>query len=538
MKKLQYILLALSGFLCYACEQELVETTPADPDLTNITPDPCEGSAGSANFAKFVSIGNSFVAGVQAGALFNDGQTNSLPAIMNNQFACVGGSSTFNQPSINSALGFNIFITPNPTPSGAVLGRLLLQGTPPRPTPQISDNGALPNPVVNPAFLYTGSKAELNNFGVQAIVLGQALIPQTGNWAGAGVDPRFNPFYGRLAYPGTGTSTIIGDAAAAGGTFFMFWLGLDDFFLHAAFGADATKAPLTAPGPLPNGFDGQYAAAVGSLLASNPELKGVVGNFPNIFAMPHFTSVTWNPVPLDAATATVVNTSYAGYNQVLDALKGPPFNYAAADVDARKILFAAGNNAVVIVDETLNDYGDEFDILEGAGAISPAQRAALVPYEQVRQTKSTDIMPLGAGAVLGTLADPNNPLTVIGVAVPLADQYVLIPSEIAAIESARTSFNATVKTMADANTSRLAFADVNKAFSDFVTAKAMVSNNITITPNINPPTGIYSEDGAHPNTRGYAFIANVFIGAINERFGSTVPLVNLSKYGATSLPLP
>lgn len=147
-------------------------------------------------------------------------------------------------------------------------------------------------------------------------------------------------------------------------------------------------------------------------------------------------------------------------------------------------------------------------------------------------------MPLGAGAVLGTLADPNNPLTVIGVAVPLADQYVLIPSEIAAIESARTSFNATVKTMADANTSRLAFADVNKAFSDFVTAKAMVSNNITITPNINPPTGIYSEDGAHPNTRGYAFIANVFIGAINERFGSTVPLVNLSKYSATGLPLP
>ena len=150
------------------------------------------------------------------------------------------------------------------------------------------------------------------------MLLGQSLIPQTGNWAGAGTDPRFNPFYGRLAYPGTGTSTIIGDAAAAGGTFFMFWLGLDDFFLHAAYGGDPTKAPLTPTGPLPTGFDGQYAAAVGSLLASNPELKGVVGNFPSIFAMPHFRAVAWNPIPLDAATAAAVTANLANnYNGFL-----------------------------------------------------------------------------------------------------------------------------------------------------------------------------------------------------------------------------
>ena len=73
-----------------------------------------------------------------------------------------------------------------------------------------------------------------------------------------------------------------------------------------------------ANGPLPNGFDGQYAAAVGFLLASNPELKGVVGNFPNIFAMPHFRAVAWNPIPLDAANAAAVTTALAnGYNGFL-----------------------------------------------------------------------------------------------------------------------------------------------------------------------------------------------------------------------------
>ncbi len=528
MKKIKYILLQLSIVIFLsACEQELVETIPAEPDLTNISPDPCEGSAGSANFTKFIAVGNSFVAGFQAGALFDEGQANSLPAILNKQFECVGGTGTFNQPTINSPLGYNIFISPNPTPSGTVLGRLLLQGAPPRPTPQVSTIGAVPNPASNPGFIYTGSKSELNNFGIQAIVLGQALIPQTGNWAGAGVDPRFNPFYGRLAFPGTGTSTIIGDAAAASGTFFMFWLGMDDFFLHAAFGADPSKAPLTTSGPLPTGFDGQYAAAVGSLLASNPELKGVVGNFPNIFVMPHFTSVTWNAIPLDAATATTVTTNLANnYNAFLAAMVT---NGIITDTEKtlRTLTYIAGQNAILINDETLTDLTPYM-----AGPF-----AGLLPYAKARQTKNTDIIPLGAGAVLGT-AVGGDPSKVNGVTVPMADQYILIPSEIAAIEASRVAFNATVKAFADANTSRIALADVSQAFADFIAAKAYVFNNITITPNINPPTGIYSEDGVHPNSRGYAFISRIFIEAINTKFGSSIPLTNISKYKATALPIP
>lgn len=44
------------------------------------------------------------------------------------------------------------------------------------------------------------------------------------------------------------------------------------------------------------------------------------------------------------------------------------------------------------------------------------------------------------------------------------------------------------------------------ALATLVTNKAGVYNEVTITPNINPPTGIYSEDGVHPNNRGYAFL--------------------------------
>lgn len=528
MKTLPYIVLTFIVLFIGACEQAIVETIPAEPDLTNIAPDPCTGSPGSANFSKFIAVGNSFVAGFQAGALFDEGQANSLPSILNKQFECVGGSSTFNQPSINSPLGFNIFITPNPTATGAILGRLLLQPiTNPRPTPQVSDLLAVPNPAVNPGFIYTGSKASLNNFGIQAIVLGQALIPQTGNWAGAGVDPRFNPFYGRLAYPGTGTSTIIGDAAAAGGSFFLFWLGMDDFFLHAAFGGDPAKAPLTASGPLPTGFDGQYAAAVGSLLSSNPELKGVVANFPNIFVMPHFTSVPWNPIPLDAATATSLTANLANnYNAFLDGMVGLGV-INGEQRDERKLTYIEGQNPILINDEILTDLTPYM-----AGPY-----AGLLPYAMARQTRNTDLVPLSAGTVIGTTIG-GDPSKINGVTVPMVDQYVLTKEEIKEIEDSRVAFNATVKATADANPTRLAFADVSKAYGDFVTAKASVLNNITITPNINPPTGIYSEDGIHPNSRGYAFLSRVFIEAINTQFGSTIPLTNISKYKSTALPIP
>lgn len=549
MKKIIYILYSAAFLiLSSSCEQELVDNSanpcPSD-DPSIICPGeapvacPPGASAGSADFSKFVTLGSSYTAGFQAGALFNEGQSNSLAKILSTQFACVGGGA-FNQPSINSINGYNIFISPNPVGT-AVLGRFKLQGTPPKPAPVLSGtipgSDAVPNPQLNPGFLYTGDKAALNNFAVQATFLRQLFAQSAGDWTNPNPAVGFTPFYARFA-SNPGTSTIIGDAVAANPTFFMFWQGMDDYLLHAAFGGDATKAPLTpVEGGVGVGFTATYNAAIGTILGSDATLKGVIANFPSVFALPHFTAVPYNAIPMAEAQANAANSGYAGYNQILDALKGQPFNYSPAEVDARKISFAAGSNGFVIVDETVNDYGDEFDMLRGAGAITDAQRAALVPYEQVRQTKTGDIIPLGAGAVLGTLAEPSNPASVRGVGVPLGDQYALIPSEIAAIEGARLGYNAAIAAAANANSTRLALADINASFGTFLTNRAATGNNITVTPNINPPTGIYSEDGMHPNSRGYAFIANIFIDAINAKFGASVPKANLANYSATGLPV-
>lgn len=525
MKRIIYLL----GLILFtaACEQDVIEKTQPEPDLTNIGADPCEGSAGSADFTKFVAIGNSFIAGVQAGALFNDGQANSLPAILNKQFACVGGSATFNQPDINATLGWNLLVT-QPILTDAtepVLGRMLLQGTPPLPTSQVYGAGnleALPNPMANPAFIYTGSKTELNNFGVPAITLGQILIPNTGDWTNPDPAAGFSPFYARFA-SNPGTSTILTDAATAQGTFFLFWAGLDDFLLYAAFGGDPTLAPLTdAPA-----FEMQYGLALGGLLASNPELKGVVGNFPNIFHMPHFTSVPWNAVPLDAATAGMVEASLAdNYNAFLEGMVALSV-IDEEEMALRMLAYEEGQNGVLISDETLTDLTPYM-----AGPY-----AGLLPYAQARQTKNTDILPFSAATVLGSVVG-GEPTQIMGVTVPLPDQYALIPSEIQAIEAARTAFNNTVATVADANSDRVALADIDQFLGNFVASRAMVSNGITLTPNINPPTGVYSEDGIHPNSRGYALLSNAFIAAINAKFGASIPMTNVSRYGATGLPIP
>jgi hypothetical protein len=207
----------------------------------------------------------------------------------------------------------------------------------------------------------------------------------------------------------------------------------------------------------------------------------------------------------------------------------------AAEIGTRKATFTAScTNKILITDETLTDLGPYFDGLQGAGAITATQRAALVPYESVRQTSASDIIPLSTGSILGT---PGS-FGILGVSEPLADRWVIVPTERDEINARRTAFNATVSAFVDANSTRLALADIDAALSNLINSKAAVVNGVTITPNINPPTGIYSEDGIHPNSRGYAFVSRIFIEAINTKFGATIPLTNVSKYGATALPIP
>ena len=520
----KYIGLSLATALLWSCTYE--------------APEQVEPTSGSADFSKIVAVGNSLTAGYMNAALYNEGQQTSYAVIFAQQAQAVGGGA-FNVPDINSVNGYNsVYSDPL---NGVIRGRLVLADFTPTddkgPSPVPANTPGLPSPY-NSADLpgaYTGDKSALNNFGVPGITLGLALTPALGTPG----NPLENGLYTRFA-SSPGTSTVISDAAAAmanGGTFLLFWLGNNDVLGYATGGA-SNPAILTDQGT----FEFTLSSALDALLAASTDAKGAVANIPNITDIPYFTTVAYNAIefdpsdPVDVGTVDLLNNSFAGFNAALDAIVAN-LGHSAEDAALRKVTYSVSEaNPILINDDDLEDLGPKFDMLEGAGAITAEQRAALAPYEQARPLMEDELVTLSAGAVLGTLADPNNPTTVWGVAVPMTDQYILTSNEIDEIEGVVNGFNQAIDEYVSQNSSRLVLVDINSIFEDFAENGTTI-NGSGLNATISPPFGAFSLDGVHPNSRGSAFVANKFIEAVNGKFNADIPLTNPNNYSGNPLPL-
>lgn len=521
-----FLLLIVAGLVGYSCEG--IEDSLIDDQLEeNPLPESPEYTSGSADFSKYVAIGNSLTAGYMDGALYTAGQSNSVAAMLASSFsATVEGSYTFNQPDINSADGFNTTVSPNPAGS-TVFGRFKLDTNVPGPSPTI-DGDAI--------TAYSGGQP-LNNFGVPGIQVGQLLTAGTGTPG----DPAFNPFYARFA-SNAGTSTILGDAIVAQPTFFSLWIGSNDVLGYAVTGA-SNPAILTSNGD----FQTRFSATVNQLMA-NTTADGLVANIPSFLGLAYFRAVSWNAIPLDDETATQLNTGLAAVNGAYQALVDN-LGHAQADADKRKISYSAGSNPILVIDETLEDLGPKFDILLGAGAINAQQRASLVPYEQSRPLVTGELVVLSAGAVLNTSfgGDATKP---IGIVIPLGfntdgslsgDKYYLTLAEQVEIETSRQTFNGMIASVVNANSDRLALYDINASTGTFADlfglsdgVPGITVNGVDLSPDF-APTGVLSTDGIHPNPRGNALIVNEMIGTIEAKFGATLPRINVLNKASVTL---
>lgn len=541
----------LTALFTGACKQ-----TPIDPAPPTVNPGPTP-DAGGTNLAKFVSVGDSYVAGMQGGALFNAGQATSIPKIIATQFATAGGG-TFNQPDINHENGFNASFSVVPT---AIRGRLVLfdpdgsvdpdgsgcqtsrsagpraAGTPASTStcPSTVTTPAMPAPYntaqspLDPGFVFAGDKTALNNFGVPGAKLIHAGVPNYGT---------LNPLYGRFA-SNPAAKPLITDAAEKGGSFFLFSFGAFDILNYATTGASASNNGVGNNDMTPSAtFAGAYDATLAGMLAV-PNSKGVVTTIPDITTLPYFNTVAWNSIEFkstgctDAATLATLNSlaAFGGYNAALDGLAAASV-ITTAEAAKRKVVYAYGKNGILIKDETLANLS------AALGGINPA----LAPYGQVRMANSSDIITLAAGGILGTCGIPPggtsvSPQWVFGVSAPLDDAYVILPSELADIQARTVDFNNTIKAAAAASSGRVAVADIYQAYKDLLTNRVYVANGVTIAPTFAPPAGMFSEDGIHPNSRGAAFTANVIIGAINSTFTAVIPPASLAAYQGTGLPV-
>jgi hypothetical protein len=469
-------------------------------------PKPTAGTGGL-DLTKMVSVGNSLTAGYMNGALYTAGQANSYPSIIAAQMAQAGGG-TFNQPDINSTNGF--FGTAGPT----ILGRLrlkLVNGAP-TPTPQLP--GDLPAP-------FTGNKAALNNFGVPGVTLQTAQIAALGGPATS--NPAYNALYARFASnpstDGVTGSTLIGDAAAAlgnGGTFFTFWLGNNDVLGYATGGA-SNPTILTTPA----NFTARLGTALNAMLNAKADAEGAVANIPNVTDIPYFTTI--NPLAFVVPAASRASL-LAGINQLNGAIDA--WNAAnAANPSAQRPRLSTNFDRypLIILDPSLPDA-----VLPGPFTIPKIRNAVAADGILMCLTAASNANALPAGMGIS----PANPMNEAA-----HDAFYLTQAEKTEIQAAIDSFNSSIAAAVNSNSSRLVLVDMNTAFKA-VAAGTVTVNGSGITASLTPPFGAFSLDGVHPNARGAAYIANLFISAINAKWGSTIPLCNPNNYPSNELPSP
>ena len=473
-------------------------------------------TAGSANFSKYVSLGNSLTSGYSDSALFIEGQKSSYPNILSQQFALVGGGE-FKLPLMNDNIG------------GLLLGGFQIQG------PRLYFNGSGPAPVAGTPStdITTHLSGSYNNMGIPGAKSFHLLAAGYGNIAGVSTG-QANPYYVRFA--SSATSKVIDDATSQNPTFFSLWIGNNDVLSYATSGGTGVNQvgnlnPATYGSndiTDPNVFASVYNTLVTNLTANGA--KGVVANIPYVTSVPFFTTVPTDPIPgLPPTSAGQLNQLFGGINAALTA-SGLPTRFVTLVADDSNPA-TTEKNPLLIKDESLINISAQI-----TAALTPTLGAGTAAYlgsiyGQARHAKNTlpnkDYILLTARTIIGTTqTGAPAPFNTIGVSYPMQDNTTLTASESAEVKTATDLYNASILNIATSK--GLAFVDANATLVQ-VANGGINSNGFNVTSNYVTGGG-FSMDGVHPSPRGYALIANKFLEAINTTYGSNLKAVDLGNY--------
>jgi hypothetical protein len=414
------------------------------------TPKPVSGTA---NFSRYIAIGNSLTAGFADGGLYRSGQMNSYPSIIAKQMQQAGGGA-FTQP---------LFSTDQANGSGYLtLTGFNADGTP--ITTPVTTNLGIRGQATVPGFgnvtLYTKYTGDINNYGVPGIKLQQITYAPYGN---------LNGYFERLL-PGdspTNTTPYLQFVTAKPFTFFSNWLGNNDALSYATSGGagDVLTDKQT--------FAYLYKVLITTMTANGA--KGVVATVPDVTSIPYFNTIT---VPA-----------------VLGAVQK-----ANPQVQALYINALVSGNTYAPRAATANDL-----------------LVLTFPTKKIGQPVQTPVGPLPYGLT---------PYT------PIDNQYVLDEKEVSLTEDYIGFYNSTIKTIAQSK--GLAVFDAY-AFLQGVKEHGIVEQGVSLNANY-ISGGIFSLDGIHLTPRGYAMVANEFIKAINAKYGSTLPFVDVANYAGVKFP--
>lgn len=410
---------------------------------------------GTADFSRYIAIGNSLTSGYADGGLYLEGQKNSFPEMIAGQMKTVGGGS-FTTPFFTDAQSNG---------SGYVkLSGFNANGTPiiTTETSNLAIRGQAAIPGFGNVTLYTKYTGELNNYGVPGIKLAHVTYAPYGN---------LNGYFERLlpGNAGTNNTTYLDFVTAKPFTFFSMWLGNNDILGYASSGGAGDV-------PTPKGdFTALYNATASKMISTGA--KGVVATIPDVTQTPYFTTVTLKTL-LDAVHATA----------------------AGASVTALYIKTGAGVTRAATAE-------DLFTLTLSSANVIGVPTAG-IPY---------GLHPLN----------------------PIESKWVLDKDEVAIVNDFTNAYNATIKSVADAK--GLALMDANAMLKEF-SKKDNAGKIIPVAVNgaavsAGFITGnLFSLDGVHLTPMGYAITANAFIKAINAKYSSTIPTVDVTQYRGVKFP--
>jgi lysophospholipase L1-like esterase len=209
-------------------------------------------------------------------------------------------------------------------------------------------------------------------------------------------------------------------------------------------------------------------------------------------------------VVIEGVTLTPVAQFETDFRTLVTTLASTNAKMAIATIpDVTTIAYVNAISPFITVPQT----GQKVPIIGPNGLLTANDRVLLTASPLLAQG-------IGVPAALG------------GTGKPLPDTAVLSASELSTIAARVQSYNNIIRTVA--NERGAALVDTNALLTQAALGR-IGAGGISITPAF-LTGGLFSYDGVHPTSIGYALVANAFIEAINAKFGGDIPPVNLYPF--------
>lgn len=509
MKKYnKYIGLLVISLAFTSCDNEVY------PEITKEIQPKVALKAEGLNFSNYVAIGASFTSGFSDGALFKAGQESSFPNILASKFAMTGGGE-FTQPLMNDNIG------------GLLFAGNKIQD------PRLYFNGKAPSRLdATPTTEVTSKTTTTGNFGVPGVKSFHLVASGYGNPQGVPIG-RANPYFARFA--SSPTTSILTDVLTQNPTFFtLSEIGGNDVLGYAISGGTGVDQSPTTTNPTGNldpatyggsditnplVFKNVYTQIVDALVGSN-ERKGVVTTVPYITSLPFFTTVANNTLELDAEKATQLTGVFGAVSKLFIGgliARGVPAEQAQALGAQYAITFNEGKNRWIIdVPVTRTNPLGFRQMTENELLLLTIDRNALKTQGYGTIALTPEVMTVLAKLQQGGTPTPEEATMVINAVNGIDDKDALDSDELNSIKTATDAYNTIIKEVAQAK--KLALVDL-KAILEKASTTGITFDEYNMTTNF-ATGGLISLDGIHLTSRGYAFMANEMLKAIDAKYNS------------------